>query len=252
VETQPAKEYPVKLCKAGEVDPKLSFSFAVTRDGSAVSGSPFTLATGRCVLVGSFPAGTALSIAETPAAGTTLKAVLGSPAGIVTGVQGTTAAVKVAAAEVNKVVFVNVVAKPKPVCTYSKGFYKSTKGAALIDQLLGTAGLVLPAGMTVDGAAATTLTTAQVHAVFDTSESELGPGSGAPFNLLQQTVAALLNVERGATASASVMAAIQTALAGLSVEFDGGRVADISATKSALGALDTIEAFNADPATHCD
>jgi hypothetical protein len=249
-----AKTYPLKVCKAGPVDPTASFSFAVS---GGASGS-FTLRSGECRLVGSFPQGTTLQVAETPASGTVLKEVLGSPSGVVVGVQGTTATVTVAAAEVNRVVFVNKAQKTPPppppppsgACTYTKGFYKSAKGARLIDEVA-AAGLALPAETTVDGSTTDTLANAQVHAVFDTSQSELAPGTGAAFNLLQQTVAALLNVERGATASASVQAAIAAALGGLAFEVEGGAVTAVTATAAARAAHDVIEGFNASPATHC-
>ena len=251
VATQPEQTYPVKLCKAGDVDGKASFSFAVTKGGAAVSGSPFSLGVGQCTIVGSFTAGTVLAVTETPAAGTKLREVIGKPAGVVTDVSGATATVKVAAAELVKVVFVNKAEQAAPGCTCSKGFFKSTQGSAVIDKVLGSGGLALPAGTTVGGVTVTTLTTAQVHAVFDTSESALAPGSGAAFNLLQQTVTALLNAERGATVDASVKAAVKVALGGLAVDFDGKAVSGVTATSAGLAALPVLEAFNTNPATSC-
>jgi len=261
----PAGSGQIKICKVADPtspSPVMgSFTFTLSPAGTNVitnaSTSSVTVPVGSCSQPISYPQGTSVVLTEAPNGGYTVTAINTNPASGGSTIASSNLANRTATLTIGSgITDVNVVNKgpAASVCNYTKGYYRNH--AAAVSSIIGTGGqLTLPHAITlkIGGTTTTTstLTTAQVIAILQATPSQLSPGSGGSLNLLQQALTALLNIERGAVASAAVNAAISQALASLTVTFDAnGNLIAVSSTSSNIGGLtDTLSGFN--ESNHC-
>jgi hypothetical protein len=129
---------------------------------------------------------------------------------------------------------------PPPVCTYTKGFYRNHPGT--------TASVIAAMGGTVTAGSAH-LTAAQAQAVLNTTPgqaSNVTYTSNLLLNVVQQLLAAELNLARGSPASAGIQAAIASTNGAITVTTGGGQIqlstALSTTAASALG--DALAGFN--------
>jgi hypothetical protein len=254
----------IKICKLADPNSPSpvtgTFTFQLSPAGTNPitheSMSSVTVPVGSCSQPVSYPQGTSVIVTEASNDGYTVTAINTNPASGGSTIASSNLAHRTVTltigAGITDVTFVNK--GPASICNYTKGYYRNHPAA--VSAIIGAGGVLALAHsitLAMSGTTTTTsmLTTAQVTAILQATPSQLSAESGGSLNLLQQSLTALLNVERGADASAAINAAISEALASLTVTFDAnGNLVAVNSTSSNIGGLTTtLSGFN--ESNHC-
>jgi hypothetical protein len=129
---------------------------------------------------------------------------------------------------------------PPSVCTYTKGYYRNHPGT--------TASVIAGMGGTVK-VGASNLNAAQAQAILNTvvgQPSNVTYTSNLLLNLVQQLIAAELNIARGSTASAGLQSSMASANAAITVGTAGGgiQLSTGLSTDAASALNDALAGFN--------
>lgn len=185
-----------------------SFSFTTSANGGAAS-SPISVMAGTanapgCASAGTFNVGDSVVVTEAASTGVTVSAITGtSTINLTAG----TATVTIVAGDNNKVTYTNTKASPPTVtgCTFTKGYWKNHTEAI-------TAAMLTQ----VNTALGTSLTMDQLVAILGGA-----PAGNYAIELASQLITAELNIAGGASSTASVNAAITTAISYLVFDSSG-------------------------------